>query len=310
LLGAQKEAGVHLPLRFIQVLAAALVAGASLAGAPDHASAKTVVVAAGDIASCPNGRQAATAALVRRIRPTRVLALGDNAYSDGTLAEYRDCYGPSWGRFKRKTSAVPGNHEYNTPRARGFRRYFGFVGRRIYRSFRLGRWRLYALNGERVSRNQVAWLRDRLRKSPSRCVLAYWHHPRFTDGNYAPGDPDVKPLWDALAAAGADVILAGHDHNYQRFGMKDGIRSFVVGTGGTPNFYPVDPRRVKAWKSGVHGVLRIRLLKNEYRWRFRPVAGSSYTDSGRANCGPKLRTAPAREPVVTAVAAALARRRG
>jgi hypothetical protein len=294
----------------VALLGVAVVAGASSAGTADDAlGGRIVVAAAGDIASCPGGSQAETARLIRAIRPTRVLALGDNAYNDGTLAQYRDCYGPAWGRFKRKTEAVPGNHEYHTWHALGFRSYFGFVGRRLYRSYRLGTWRLYALNSERVTARQLAWLHHRLETSHARCVLAYWHRPRFTDGTYAPGDRSVDPLWDALAAHGADVVLVGHDHNYQRFAVKAGIREFVVGTGGTPNFYSVSPRRVKAWKTGVHGVLRIRLRRASYTWRFKPVRGS-YTDSGTFPCRPKP-AATSRASATAAVTAFLrARLRG
>jgi hypothetical protein len=291
----RRQAGVR--GRFlVALLGAPLVAGALSAGtAHDALGARIVVAAAGDIASCPGGSQAETARLIRAIRPTRVLALGDNAYNDGTLAQYRDCYGPAWGRFKRKTEAVPGNHEYHTWHALGFRGYVGFVGRRLYRSYRLGTWRLYALNSERVTARQLAWLRHRLETSHVRCILAYWHRPRFTDGTYRPGDRSVDPLWDTLAAHGADVVLVGHDHNYQRFAVKAGIREFVVGTGGTSNFYPVAPRRVKAWKTRVHGVLRIRLRRASYTWRFKPVSGS-YTDSGTFPCRAKPAATPRGRP--------------
>jgi acid phosphatase type 7 len=260
------------------ILAAALLTGAA------PASRDPVVVAAGDIA-CDRGpgpgicRQAATARLVEAQHPDSVLVLGDLQYEKGSLADFRRWYGPTWGRFRARTHPVPGNHEYGTEGAAGYKAYFGVT--RTWRSFDLGGWHIVGLDSEcdkvggcERGSPQERWLRADLARTQARCILAYWHRPR------------TQAFWDDLAAAGADVVLSGHDHDYERLRPRDGIHSFVVGTGGR-SLYPLRPFRFgseRAWNGGF-GVLRLGLHEGWYDWRFLSVPGGRvFEDTGRADC--------------------------
>jgi hypothetical protein len=278
-----------------------LALAASLALASVEASGQArpsdpVVLAAGDIAACSSDGDERTAALLAANRGT-VLALGDNAYDDGTLQEYRACFGPSWGRHKRRIRPTPGSHEYHDG-ASGYFRYFGRAAGpagRGYYSFDLGSWHIVSLNSERdtgATGAQARWLRADLARSRARCVLAYWHRPRWSGGQYS-DDARTAALWNALYDARADVVLTGHDHNYQRYppmnkrGRIDtarGIRSFVVGTGGV-RFYRLRPdSRRQAANTSTWGLLKLTLRPAGYDWRFLPVAGSRYRDSGSGTC--------------------------
>jgi hypothetical protein len=187
-----------------------------------------VVVAAGDIASCASKGDEATANLLDRTHGT-VLTLGDNAYPDGTAADFRECYHPSWGKHKARTKPAPGNHDYSIGktaigRAKG---YFGYFGKaagdrgKCYYSYNRGRWHLVSLNSNCAevgrcyrSSRQIRWLKANLAANDDkRCTLAYMHHPRFNSGKEHGSTPEVKPLWDVLYAAGVDVVLSGHEHN-------------------------------------------------------------------------------------------------
>jgi hypothetical protein len=257
-----------------------------------------VVAAAGDIADAdPDAER--TAEVLDALAPDRVLTVGDNAYTAGTALQYSNFYDPTWGRFKDRTSPVPGNHEYATPGAPG---YFGYFGSAAgdpatgYYAYDLGSWRLYALNSNvpvSATSAQLQWLRADLAANPRACVLAYWHHPRFTAGQYA-DNARYQPLWQALQDAGAEVVLAGHDHSYQRYtpmrpdGTPDaaGIREFVVGTGGRSH-YPLTQRtdgRREVGDATTFGVLALTLKPDGYEWRFAPVAGGAFADSGSARC--------------------------
>jgi hypothetical protein len=191
------------------------------------------------------GSCASTAHLVRSLHPDVALTLGDNQYGEGTLAEYLASYDHSWGTFKDITSPVAGNHEWKTPRAQGFLDYFHRSG--YWYSFRVGKWRLYALDGTcsddggcGVGDPQYTWLEKKLASRSDSCILAYWHQPRFSSGITHGSDTSVAPLWDLLYNAGADLILNGHEHNYERFAPQDpagrpasdGIVEIVAGTGG------------------------------------------------------------------------------
>jgi acid phosphatase type 7 len=263
-----------------------------------------VVVAAGDIAECSKPGDEATAELLGSI-PGTVLALGDEAYENGSPEQFANCYGPTWGRFESRTRPAVGNHEYETPNAQGYFGYFGnAAGRRGegYYSFDLGNWHLIALNsncsdvgGCGASSPQGRWLREDLASNRSRCTLAYFHYPLFTSGTYRPGIAAVRPLWEALYRAGADVVLNGHDHNYQRFAPQDpdgranserGIREFVVGTGGASQYAISNPpiANTQRYNDNTFGVLKLTLHPDSYDWRFVPVAGKSFTDSGQTPC--------------------------
>jgi Calcineurin-like phosphoesterase len=253
-----------------------------------------VIAAAGDIAGAPTDGEA-TAKLLDQIDPTRVLALGDEAYPDGSASDFATNYDPSWGRHKFRTSPTPGNHEYHTSGASG---YFGYYGARApapYYSYDVGSWHLISLNSEIASSAgsaQEGWLKSDLAAHPSSCVLAYWHQPRFSSGPHG-NQTAVSALWSDLYAAGADVVLNGHDHDYERFAPQDpsgradaaGIREFVVGTGGAERYAESSPQpNSELWNGDTFGVLKLTLHDGSYDWRFVPVAGSTFTDSGSATC--------------------------
>ena len=212
-----------------------------------------VLVGAGDIASCSSSGDEATAELLDSIAGT-VYTTGDNAYESGTLTEFEDCYEPSWGRHKARTKPSPGNHEYHTSGASGYFDYFGAAaGDRTkgYYAYDLGEWKIYALNsmcekvgGCEATSPLVAWLKDDLASNPKACTLAYFHHPLFSSGEHG-NQTKMMPVWDALYAANAEVVLNGHDHDYERFAPQrpdgtldtsQGIREFVVGTGGGSHY--------------------------------------------------------------------------
>lgn len=251
-----------------------------------------VVIAAGDIARCDSVHDEGTARVVEGIAGT-VLAIGDNAYESGSPIEYRDCYDPTWGRFLDRTRPVPGNHEYGTNGAAG---YFGYFGPSVgtpaqpWYAYDLGAWRLYALDSQCLltddcdGQAETAWLRADLAANPRECVLAYWHHPRFSSGRH--GDtPEVGPIWATLASAGGDVVLQGHDHLYERFAPIDGIRSFVLGTGGADHYeFHVIKSGSEVRDAEAFGVLVVTLRDGSYDWRFQASEGNTFVDSGSADC--------------------------
>jgi acid phosphatase type 7 len=276
--------------------------------APPAASSTTqpaddpVVLAAGDIASCQSQGDEATAALLAG-RPGTVITLGDNVYETGNPLEFAGCYDSSWGAQKHRTRPSPGNHDYATPGASG---YFGYFGAAAgdpttgYYSYDVGTWHVVALNSNcsvvscAAGGAQEAWLRADLAAHHAACTLAYWHHPRFSSGTVHGSDTAVQPLWQALYDLGADLVLAGHEHNYERFGPLDpdgevdparGLRSFVVGTGGRSHYgfgSPITGSEVR--DSTTFGVLALVLHPAGYDWEFVPEAGSSFRDSGSAAC--------------------------
>jgi hypothetical protein len=260
-----------------------------------------VLLAAGDIASCGSLGDEATASLLEG-PPTTIAALGDLAYPAGSADSFAGCYDPSWGRFKGNTRPAAGNHDYGTPGAAAYFDYFGAAaGPRGagYYSYDLGSWHVVVLNSNcrfvACSRGspQETWLRNDLALHPTLCTLAYFHHPLFASA-VASATPAVRPLWQALYDAGADVVLNGHAHNYQRFapqspsGAADparGIREFVVGTGGEshrPVGRPLPNREVS--DDTTFGVLKLTLLESSYLWRFLPSAGGIFTDAGAGAC--------------------------
>jgi hypothetical protein len=233
-----------------------------------------------------------------------VLTFGDNQYQDATLDKFLGSYHRSWGRFKAKTRPAVGNHDYLTPGAAGYFDYFGpLAGERGkgYYSFDVGDWHFVALNSQCTQVGgcgpgspQYEWLQGDLAASSARCTAAYWHHPRFSAGKYH-DDVDYQPFWELLYADGAEVVMAGHDHNYQRYapmtpdGSRDdlfGIRQFVVGTGGK-NHYPVDSMAVpnrEVTDDSTYGVLKLTLRSNGYHWAFVPSVGGTFTDGGSGTC--------------------------
>ena len=272
---------------------------------PPEVAGRPVVVAAGDITSCGTESDDATAELVGDIDGT-VLTLGDNTYPDGSAEDFDECYDPAWGRFKDRTRPSPGNHEYSTGAAEGYFDYFGDAAgdpNEGYYSYDLGGWHLVALNsncGEGEIRCgpgslQGRWLKEDLdANGEEACTLAYFHHPLFTSGSYRPGVARVERLWETLDAAGVDVVLNGHDHNYQRFAPQDpggkadpegGIRQFVVGTGGRSLYEISDPiANTEVHNDDSYGVLKLTLHPNKYEWEFIPVEGETFSDSGGGLC--------------------------
>lgn len=265
-----------------------------------------VIAAAGDISSCGTVTcpAAATARLVRAIDPSLVLALGDTQYDRGTLPEFRAEYDNSWGSFRGRTRPVPGNHEYLTPRAAGYFSYFGeqaHPGNDGYYSFNARRWHFVALNSNDglcravacgPGSRQLRWLKRDLRESQHTCEVAYFHHPPWSS-TAAGGNRNVRPMFQALARHGADILLGGHDHNYERFarrgadGQKSrhGVRQFIVGTGGVP----LNPLKEldSLSRHGIdrqHGVLRLALSRNSYRYQFVSTAGVVLDRGGPVSC--------------------------
>jgi PKD repeat protein len=274
-----------------------------------------VIVAAGDIVcgnNTPAGtpcKHAQTAALIGATNPDAVLLLGDNQYEDGTFAEYNALYDPTWGAYKSITHPVPGNHEYQTSNASGYYDYFNGVGVQVgragdrtkgYYSYDLGAWHVVALNSNCGSVGgcgpgsaQEVWLRADLAAHPTACTLAYWHHPLFSSGAHG-NDASTVALWKALGDYDADLVLTGHDHDYERFapqtstGALDnvhGVRSFVVGTGGKEQRAMGTTRANSQLRSNSSlGVLKVTLHPTSFDWQFVPVPGSTLNDAGSQAC--------------------------
>jgi hypothetical protein len=305
-LGAGRSATVIIVI----LLAILLAFGCSPERLPGPPSGE-VIVAAGDIANCGKEGDEATARLVGGIEGT-VLTLGDNAYPDGTAEDFRECYEPSWGQFKERTKPIPGNHDYETEGASAYFDYFGvdYFGDAAgdpdegYYSYDLGSWHIVALNsncGEGEVRcgpdsAQRKWLEEDLTANAGegQCTLAYMHHPRFSSGEEHGSTPQLEPLWEALYEGGADVVLSGHEHNYERFAPQDpegradpqrGIRQFVVGTGGMSHYPILDPiANSEVHSDESYGVLKLTLNPHSYEWQFVPVEGETFSDSGSARC--------------------------
>ena len=260
-----------------------------------------VLVGAGDIGSCSSA-ETGTEALLAGIAGT-VFTAGDNAYPSGFLSDYMSCYDPYWGKEKARTRPAPGNHEYNddhTSSAPGYYNYFGpIVGdsAKYWYSYDLGAWHIVVLNtfiDMSATSPQVTWLRADLAASTKSCTLAYMHYPRFSSGAHHASYSSVQPIWQALYDFGAEIAIAGHDHEYERFapqtpsGQLDvakGIRSFVVGTGGASLYSFATPLpNSEVRDANTFGVLKLTLGDGAYTWQFIPIAGQTFTDSGIGTC--------------------------
>ena len=301
--------------RILPWLAALAAAAPALAAAegPARPARPLTVYAAGDIADCQHSAAAdsgaaATAALIARGDPQAlVLSLGDHTYPNGTPAEFRDCYAPTWGQFKDRTRPAPGNHEYGSGKADGYYEYFGELAGprgRGYYSFNKSGWHFVSLNSHLNAadhQRQLVWLKDDLAASKVRCTLAYWHAPMYSSGGHTP-TKKMQDVWRALHEAGVELVLSGHDHDYERLAPMDadaqpdaarGVRQFVVGTGGaflTPFLWINDQSEVRSnWRTGV---LKLVLKENSYEWEFLAVEARiepdrpqrEASDSGAANC--------------------------
>lgn len=274
-----------------------------------------VAAAAGDIVCDPivggSCKHIATSDLVLQINPNAVFALGDNQYESGQYTNFISYYDPSWGRFKGLTHPSVGNHEYLTAGAAGYFDYFNGVGNfsgqagdrdKGYYSFDIGTWHGIVLNsncskvgGCGAGSAQEKWLRADLASHTATCTIAYFHHPRFSSGNHG-SQTSVKALWQALYDYNADVVLSGHDHDYERFAPQDpngtldllrGVREFIVGTGGKNHTHLGTSGRIansEVFDDTSFGVIKLTLHPTSYDWVFIPIPGNSFTDSGTQQC--------------------------
>jgi hypothetical protein len=287
-------------LRALAAVFVAVLIGQVPAAVATSSKPAPILLAAGDIADCGTGGARLTARLIESSSGT-VAAIGDTAYPNGSTADFANCYQPTWGRFKNRTRPALGNHEYVNA---GASAYFAYFGRKAappggYYSYRLGSWHVVVVNsncdqigGCGPGSAQLRWLQTDLARHPARCTLAYWHSPRFSSGPHG-SDASMQPIWAALVKAGADVVLNGHDHLYQRFAPLDaagqvnptrGIREFVVGTGGAPLYQavaqlPASKKIISHW-----GVLRLKLAPTRYYWRFLSTPSGRVLDSGSGAC--------------------------
>jgi hypothetical protein len=299
---------------FLLVLAVFLLSSLS---APLTA-AEGILIGAGDIAKC-GGRLAgaeATAKLLDQFfaeftaapaeqerAQAAVFTLGDNAYERGTTRQFAECYDPTWGRHKQYTRPAVGNHEYQTRDARPYFNYFGEAAgdpRKGYYSYELGEWHVVVLNTVCVAVDgcapgspQYEWLVKDLKENPRPCTVAYMHHPLFSSGKHR-GETEIRPLVEALYEAGVEVMIAGHEHDYERFAPQTplgdfepnrGIRQFVVGTGGRERrkFRRAAPHSEVRDRS-TYGVLKLSLHSGSYDWEFIPIEGGEFRDSGSQKC--------------------------
>jgi acid phosphatase type 7 len=246
----------------------------------------------------------ATARLLDDI-PGPIFTVGDHAYDRGTPEQFRDCYAPRWGRFKDRTHPSPGNHEYLTNNGKGYYDYFGDAAgpdRRGYYSYDLGAWHIISLNStvDASGRSdQMKWLKDDLAAHHTRCMMAYWHIPVFSSGPHGQDlreSARMQDVWRVLYDYGVDVVVNGHDHDYERFAPQDpkgkadpekGIREFVVGTGGGGlyEFKQIKPNS-EVRNNRSYGVIKFTLRAADYSWEFVPGAGEQFHDSGTAACTP------------------------
>jgi hypothetical protein len=279
------------------------VARAAVNSTAPAEEAAAVLVGAGDIASCSEIEGAQSTAALLAKTPGIIMAVGDTGCPDGTDENFEQCYGPTWGRFKDRTRPAPGNHEYRTKGAAPYFKYFGPAAGepgKGYYSYELGDWHIISLDSDcshiggcALGSSEEKWLRQDLAAHPARCTLAYWHHPLFSSGSHG-NNPELKPFWHDLYEAGAEIVVNGHDHDYERFAPQDpegrldqtkGIREFVVGTGGRHlRPFKTSLANSEVRDSATHGVLKLTLRPDGYDWEFIPVAGMTFRDSGSGAC--------------------------
>jgi len=262
-----------------------------------------LLVVAGDIACKPGAstspvecRAADTARVIDALDPDLVMPLGDLQYELGKSSDFAAGYDANWGRFKAATRPVPGNHEYTGGKAAGYFATFGSEAHPPagWYSFDTATWHIVALNsvcsavgGCGADSEEYRWLVSDLAATKQPCILAAWHHPRWSSGLHH-SDATYQPFWDALAAKGADVVVSGHDHDYERFAPIQGIREFVAGTGGR-SLYTMGRTEAgsEMREDASFGVLGLNLRPAGYDWTFHAVEGSSFADTGSARCRPK-----------------------
>jgi hypothetical protein len=270
------------------------------------------LIGAGDIAACGSGGPSASGAeatarlldTIPRDPSTVVFTAGDNVYSSGTPSEFSGCYDPTWGRDKDRMRPAPGNHDYGTAGASGYFNYFGSVvgapGQGWY-SYDIGAWHVVVLNsncssvgGCGAGSAQEQWLKADLAASAARCTLAIWHHPRFSSGTTHGNTTEVGPLWNDLYAFGAELVVNGHEHVYERYGPQRpdatadnafGIREIIAGTGGNSLYqFGGSQPNSQVRNAATNGLLKLTLRPDGYDFNFMPVAGQAFTDSGSGSC--------------------------
>jgi hypothetical protein len=274
---------------------------------PSPTPKPAILIGAGDIASCgkdylgDDQTALVLARLVKDASEALIFTAGDNVQGDGLAWEYRDCFGPTWGQFKDRIHPVPGNHDYLTDQAGPYFAYFGPAAGKPslgYTSYDLGEWHIVALNSNcneiacGSDSTQAKWLRADLANSAKRCTLLYWHNPRWSSG-LAGGRGAVRAFWSIANEFGAEIVVNGHDHDYERFApqdaggkaVPDGVREFVAGTGGAPArpWGLIQPNS-EMRDNSTWGVLKFSLFPGRYEWEFVPVAGGTFNDSGSGDC--------------------------
>jgi len=262
-----------------------------------------VITGAGDIADCTSDGAKQTSDLLLQQQGS-FFTIGDNAYEDGSPTNYQQCYAPTWGRVLDRTSLpTSGDHDWQTPGAAGYLGYFGTKAAPqgvTWYSTDLGAWHIVVLDSEcdkvggcDAASPQGKWLASDLSRSTASCTLAIWHRPRFSSGEHG-DDPAVGPFWDLLGEHHAELVINGHDHDYERFAPQDpsgrlerpgGIREIVAGTGGAQlgqfgRSAPNSEFRI----GGEWGVLRLTLHPTKYDWEFLPAGTGQIADGGRTPC--------------------------
>ncbi len=268
-----------------------------------------MLIGAGDIALCGDPPEYKaddrTADMIEQLLTEHpqagIFIAGDVVQGEGRAVEYQNCFGPTWGRFIDRIRPVPGNHDYMTDSAGPYYAYFGEAAGPAglgYYSYDLGDWHIVAINSNcndiacGPNSAQVAWLREDLLNNDKKCTLAYWHHPRFSSG-LAGGSGVMNPIWRTAVELGVDVVVSGHDHNYERFapmnaeGEADpqGTRMFVSGTGGALLRVLGTPQpNSEVRYEGTHGVMRFILHPDRYEWSFLPLDDPAAADQGSDPC--------------------------
>ena len=217
-----------------------------------------------------------------------ILLAGDLAYPSGTMQEFHNCFEPSFGRFKSRMRASPGNHDYvSSVSASAYFDYFGDrsgPNRLGYYSFKAAEWTVLMLNSNvplRRGSPQYAFVRNTMQQAPTRCTMAVLHHPFDSSGINGP-TPALRDVWELIYNLGGDVVIAGHDHLYERHAPVNtdqrrddakGIRQFTVGTGGAPLYHKVRHALNSEFIASTYGVLRLRLDPALYEWQFMDMTG-------------------------------------
>lgn len=280
--------------RTLLMVAVFAVAGC-VHGRVSSSASELIIVAAGDVSHPEIREQEVTAKLVESINPVVVLLPGDAQYGEGKIEEFKHAYEPTWGRFKSKTRPAPGNHEYKSG-AHGYFEYFGELAGPAglgYYSFDLGDWHFVSLNTGTLCEKgecdegseQLKWLEADLSKTTKKCVIAYWHHPRFNSGKHGPFEK-AAAMWKLLVAHGAELVINGHEHFYERFAPIDGVTQLTVGTGGIgfSDFGDKPAEGSLVRRNDTFGVMKLKLTATTWSAEFVGVPGSQFSDSVAGEC--------------------------